>query len=153
MEDGRQRYGETFAVNLIRGGELVFLSDPPSIKALFAADRDNIVAPGRNVILAPLLGESSLLLINGPEHLAMRKLMLPPFHGERMRAYENLMRGGHAQRAGKWPEGERLPPPPAMQRITLEVIMSAVFGVGRGGEERPPRAAGRHPRGDPIALP
>src|SRR4051794_1827045 len=83
MEAGRRRYGETFAVRIVRAGQLVFLSDPPSIKELFAADRDNIVAPGRNVILAPLLGPRSLLLTNDSEHLSRRKLMLPSFHGER----------------------------------------------------------------------
>jgi cytochrome P450 len=86
IEEARRRYEDTFSVRIARAGRLVFLSDPPSIKALFAADRENIVAPGRNVVLAPLLGKSSLLLINGPQPLARRKLMLPPFHGERMRA-------------------------------------------------------------------
>jgi cytochrome P450 len=130
MEDARRRYGETFAVRIARAGELVFLSDPPSIKALFAADRDNIVAPGRNVVLEPLLGASSLLLVNGPEHLALRKLMLPPFHGERMRAYERVMEEASERQIDQWETGEPFPLHPSMQAITLEVIMRAVFGVG-----------------------
>src|SRR4051794_17753350 len=118
MEAGRERYGETFAVKIARAGELVFLSDPPSIKALFAADRDNIVAPGRNVILAPLLGVSSLLLINGPEHLALRKLMLPPFHGARMRTYERVMEEATAREIAGWAPGEPFALHPSMQAIT-----------------------------------
>jgi cytochrome P450 len=136
MEDARGRYGETFAVKIARAGELVFLSDPPSIKALFAADRDNIVAPGRNVILAPLLGERSLLLINGPEHLALRKLMLPPFHGERMRAYEQVMEEATKREMATWTPGEPFALHPSMQAITLEVIMRAVFGVGEERDEK-----------------
>jgi cytochrome P450 len=136
MEDARRRYGETFAVKIARAGELVFLSDPPSIKTLFAADRDNIVAPGRNVILAPLLGPRSLLLINGPEHLARRKLMLPPFHGERMRAYERTMEEATERQMATWVPGEPFPLHPSMQAITLEVIMRAVFGVGEERDEK-----------------
>jgi cytochrome P450 len=129
MEDARQRYGQTFTVRIVRGGRLVFLSDPPSIKALFAADRDNIVAPGRNVVLAPLVGSRSLLLINGPEHLARRKLMLPPFHGERMRAYERVMEEATERKIASWTPNGPFPLHPSMQAITLEVIMRAVFGV------------------------
>jgi cytochrome P450 family 135 len=129
MEDARRRYGETFTVRIARAGHLVFLSDPPSIKALFAADRNNIVAPGRNVVLEPLLGSHSLLLINGPEHLARRKLMLPPFHGERMRAYERVMEEATERQIDQWKPGNAFALHPSMQAITLEVIMRAVFGV------------------------
>jgi cytochrome P450 len=133
MEASRRRYGETFTVRVARGGAFVFLSDPPSIKALFAADRQNIVAPGRNAFLEPLLGPRSLLLINDAEHLGRRKLMLPPFHGERMRAYERVMEETTTRQIDQWIPGKQLALHPAMQAITLEVIMRAVFGVG---EER-----------------
>jgi cytochrome P450 len=129
MEAARRRYGETFALKIARAGRLVFLSDPPSIKALFAADRDNIVAPGRNVILAPLLGPRSLLLLNGADHLQRRKLMLPPFHGERMRAYERVMEEATEREISSWTPGATFPIHASMQAITLEVIMRAVFGV------------------------
>jgi cytochrome P450 family 135 len=129
FEANRRRFGEPFTARVLRAGRLVFISDPPSIKALFAADRDNIVAPGRNVVLAPLLGERSLLLLNGPEHLARRKLMLPPFHGERMRAYEQVMEEAAEREVSRWPLNREFPIHPSMQAITLEVIMRAVFGV------------------------
>jgi cytochrome P450 len=129
MEAGRRRFGGTFTGRVARLGRLVFISDPSSIKALFSADRHNIVAPGRNAILEPLLGQHSLLLINDSQHLSRRKLMLPPFHGERMRAYERVMEEAAAREVSSWPVGEQLRLHPSMQSITLEVIMRAVFGV------------------------
>jgi cytochrome P450 len=135
FESARRRYGEPFTARILRAGKLVFISDPPSIKALFAADRENIVAPGRNVVLSPLLGRRSLLLLNGPEHLARRKLMLPPFHGKRMRAYEQVMEEATRREISGWRLGRELRIHPTMQTITLEVIMRAVFGVGEENRE------------------
>jgi hypothetical protein len=60
FESCRRRFGETFSLRVLRAGELVFISDPPSLKRLFAADRRNTIAPGRNVVLKPLLGDQSL---------------------------------------------------------------------------------------------
>ena len=91
-EHWRGRLGDTFSARLLGPGDVVFLSDPESVKLLFTSDRINTIAPGRNIVLRPLLGPQSLLLQEGAEHLRRRKLMLPPFHGERMRAYE---RGDH----------------------------------------------------------
>ncbi len=129
FEHCRRRYGETFTARVLRMGELVFISDPPSLKSLFAADRENTIAPGRNVVLAPILGSRSLLLLEGEEHLRRRKLMLPPFHGERMRAYEGVMEEATDREIASWPLGKPFPLHPSMQRITLEVILRAVFGV------------------------
>jgi len=129
LEKCRRRYGGTFTVKVARAGKLVFISDPASMKALFGADRENIVAPGRNVVLGPLLGERSLLLINGAEHMGRRRMMLPPFHGERMRAYEQVMEEATESEVETWPVGHPFPLQASMQAITLEVIMRAVFGV------------------------
>ncbi|MFI5026923.1 MAG: cytochrome P450, partial [Solirubrobacterales bacterium] len=129
FEACRRRYGETFTARVLRVGPMVFISDPASIKTLFGADRQNTIAPGRNVVLAPLLGQRSLLLLEGDEHLRRRKLMLPPFHGERMRAYEAVMAEATEREVATWPVGRRFPLHPSMQAITLEVILRAVFGV------------------------
>ena len=91
LEQWRHRLGETFAASLYGPGDVVFVSDPASLKLLFSADRVNTIAPGRNIILRPLLGSQSLLLQEGDEHLRRRRMMLPPFHGERMRAYEQII--------------------------------------------------------------
>ena len=136
MESCRERYGGTFTLNIWRSGELVFISDPPSIKALFAADRANIIAPGRNILLEPLLGKGSLLLQEDEEHLSRRKMMLPPFHGERMRAYAETMQRATEREVASWPLGEPFRLHPHMQAITLDVIMRAVFGVDEARRER-----------------
>ncbi|MFM8526934.1 MAG: cytochrome P450 [bacterium] len=129
VERCRDRFGGTFSVRLSRIGPMVFFSDPASIKQVFASDRENTITQGRNVVLEPILGTKSLLVQEGAEHLARRKLMLPPFHGERMRAYEQSIERATAEEISNWPTGETVLSHPAMQRITLEVIMSAVFGV------------------------
>jgi cytochrome P450 len=129
MERCRADLGETFHASVYGPGELVFISDPDSLKRLFGADRVNTIAPGRNIILGPLLGSGSLLLQEGEEHLRRRKLMLPPFHGERMRAYEGVIAAATERAMSAWPVGEPFPLHPSMQAITLEVILRAVFGV------------------------
>jgi cytochrome P450 len=129
LEDCRRRFGDTFTARILRAGTMVFVSDPASLKRLFAADRQNTIAPGRNVVLAPILGQRSLLLLEGEEHLRRRKLMLPPFHGERMRAYERVMAEAAEREVAGWPLGQRFRLHSSMQAITLEVILRAVFGV------------------------
>ncbi len=129
MESCRRRFGDTFTLRVARVGTMVFVSDPASLKRLFGADRENTVAPGRNVVLAPVLGQRSLLVLEGEEHLRRRKLMLPPFHGERMRAYEDVMRAAAEREVATWPLGRPFRIHSSMQSITLEVILRAVFGV------------------------
>jgi cytochrome P450 len=128
-EQWRGRLGETFSAQLLGPGDVVFLSDPDSIKRLFTSDRINTIAPGRNIVLRPLLGSQSLLLQQDQEHLRRRKLMLPPFHGERMRNYEETITEVAAAEIATWPSGSEFALHPSMQAITLEVIMRAVFGV------------------------
>ena len=129
FERWRHELGETFAARLLGPGEVVFVSDPQSIKRLFSADRVNTIAPGRNIVLRPLLGSQSLLLQEGEEHLKRRRLMLPPFHGERMRAYARAIEEVTEETVAGWAVGEPFAVHPSMQAITLEVIMRAVFGV------------------------
>ena len=137
-EDCRRRYGDTFRAHFTPAGEVVMVSDPDSLKRLFGADRVNTIAPGRNFALEPLLGSRSLLLLTGEEHLRRRRLMLPPFHGERMRAYEEVMREAADSAIDSWPVGRPFPIMREMQSLTLDVILRAVFGVHEG-----PRAGKR----------
>ena len=132
MEHWRRKLGETFHASLYGPGEVVFVSSPESVKAIFSRDRVNTIAGGRNIILGPLLGPGSLLLQEGQEHMRRRKLMLPPFHGERMRAYEEAIEEVTRSAIAGWREGETFPLHPTMQEITLEVILRAVFGVSDG---------------------
>ena len=85
--------------------------------------------PGRTLALEPILGSRSILLLEGSEHLARRKVMLPPFHGERMRAYEDQIEAAIEREIDSWPLDTEFPLHPRMQAVTLEVILNAVFGV------------------------
>ena len=129
MEKARRAHGETFGVTFI-GFEtpLYMTSEPAAIKTIYS-NRDNTLPPGRNLTLEPLVGPRSLLLLEGSEHLARRKLMLPPFHGERMRAYENEIAEITEREIDSWPLHEEFRLHPRMQGLTLEVILRVVFGV------------------------
>jgi cytochrome P450 len=129
MESCRRRYGETFSVSFL-GFErpLVMLSDPEAIRALYTAHEHGL-PPGRSVALLPVMGPGSVLLLEGQEHLARRKLMLPPFHGERMRSYEATVREVTERELDSWSDRETFAIHPRMQAITLDVILKAVFGV------------------------
>ncbi|HZA59708.1 MAG TPA: cytochrome P450 [Solirubrobacterales bacterium] len=135
LERARRQFGDTFTLRAMPVGPMVFVSDPESLKTVFAADRVNTIAPGRNLVLAPLLGPDSLLLLEGDRHLGRRRLMLPPFHGERMRAYAEVMRDATLREMDGWRPGRPFRLHSSMQEITLEVIMLAVFGVGRRRRE------------------
>jgi cytochrome P450 family 135 len=129
LESCRRRLGDTFSVRFIGfQTPMVMLSDPEAIRALYTA-RDSGLPPGRTIGLRPVMGPRSILLLEGQEHLARRKLMLPPFHGERMRAYEDVIREVAAREIATWRRERAFPMHPRMQAITLEVIMRAVFGV------------------------
>src|SRR5215210_7693275 len=130
LERSRREFGDSFTVRTTPVGEMVFVSDPDSLKAVFSSDRVNTIAPGRNIVLAPLLGSRSLLLLEDEVHLGRRKLMLPPFHGDRMRAYEQVMEEATGRQIRGWRVGTEVRLHSSMQAITLDVIMRAVFGVG-----------------------
>ena len=133
LEDCRRRYGDTFSV-MFKGFQtpLVMVSSPEVIRALYS-ERGHNLPPGRTVTLAPLVGARSLLLLEGSEHLSRRKVMLPPFHGDRMRAYEPVVREVAERELDGWPSGEAFAVHPSMQAITLAVILRAVFGVSERG--------------------
>jgi cytochrome P450 len=140
MESCRRRFGETFSVRFLGfRSPLVMVSDPELIRALYA-NAEHSLPPGRTLALLPIVGPRSLLLLEGREHLARRRLMLPPFHGARMRAYESTVRDVVAREVDSWPEGEPFAIHERMQRVTLEVILRAVFGVTDA--ERRTRLAG-----------
>src|SRR4051794_17598749 len=129
LESCRRRFGDAFSVSFIGfRTPLVMLSDPEAIRALYA-NAEHGLPPGRTFALLPILGRRSLLLLEGREHLARRRLMLPPFHGARMRAYESTVRDVVVREVESWPEHEPFAIHERMQRVTLEVILRAVFGV------------------------
>src|SRR3954452_25576195 len=132
MEECRQRHGDAFSLRFV-GFErpMVLISDPEAIKALYR-QREQALPPGRNIVLEPILGSKSLLIQEGAEHLSRRKLMLPPFHGERMRSYESTMTEIVEAEIDSWPLHTEFPIHARMQAVTLEVILQVVFGVSSG---------------------
>ena len=124
----RRRYGPDFRIDLPPFGETAYLSDPDSIKAVFTGG-DAFRAGEANWVLRPILGDHSVLLLDGDEHLAQRRMLLPPFHGDAVRAYADTVREITAENVATWPRREPFGVRRHMQRITLEVIMRAVIGV------------------------
>ena len=139
-----QRCGDYFTLLPEADRVLVVTADPEAVKQVFTGDPNLLYAGEGNVTLAPILGPGSTLLLDGPEHLRHRRLLLPPFHGERMRNYGPMMAEVAERHLASWPRSGRLATLPTMQAITLEVIMRAVFGVGderrRAEISRPLRA-------------
>jgi cytochrome P450 len=129
MDSCRRRYGEAFSVNFLGfRSPMVMLSDPQAIRALYA-QREQLLPPGRIMALRPIMGPRSLLLLEGEAHLERRRLMLAPFHGERLRGFEVQMRAIAAAEIARWPTGVELELLPRTRAITLEVILRLVFGV------------------------
>jgi cytochrome P450 len=132
MQEAREKYGDNFSVKFLTFERpMVMISDPAAIKALYM-ERSHGLPPGRDIILTPIVGPRSLLVTKGADHLAHRKLMLPPFHGERMRSYQPLVEEIVDREIDSWPLGEEFAIHPRMQKITLEVILKVVFGVADG---------------------
>jgi len=132
MQECRERYGDNFSVKFLSfKTPMVMISDPAAIKALYT-EREHGLPPGRDIVLTPIVGARSLLVLKGADHLAHRKLMLPPFHGERMRSYEPIVEEIVDAEVDSWPLDEEFAIHPRMQAVTLEIILRVVFGVADG---------------------
>src|SRR3954468_2438683 len=131
VERARARYGDTFTMHIARD-TFVVLSDPADVKQVFTGDPSVYHAGVSNNILLPFLGHKSVLLLDGAQHLGQRKLLLPPFHGEKMRRHVALMGEIAEREVAAWPRGVPFRAHPRMQGVTLEVIMRIVFGVDEG---------------------
>jgi cytochrome P450 family 135 len=129
MEDLRRRYGDSFTLRIANEGTWVFITDPEAVKQVFTGDPRLLHAGEANVVLLPVLGPNSVLLLDEGEHMRQRKLMLPAFHGDRLRGYAETMRRVAENEIASWPLDRPLAARPRMQALTLEVIMRTVFGV------------------------
>jgi cytochrome P450 len=107
----------------------VVFSDPEAIKEIFTVDPERLPAGETRVGLKPLVGEHSLLLLDGARHMHARRLMMSPFHGERMQVYGEIMRDIADRSINSWPVGRPFPIHSQMQGITLDVILRTVFGI------------------------
>jgi cytochrome P450 len=137
----QRRYGDIFTVRFPYFGRLVYVTTPELVKQIFTGPPAQMHAGEANAtVLEPALGPNSVLTLDDGPHMRQRKLLLPPFHGERIAAYGELMREVTLREMESWPVGEPFSLRPHTQRITLAVIMRAVFGVH--DEERLTRFAG-----------
>jgi cytochrome P450 len=122
--------GESFTLTFAPSGmQLVMISDPQAVKTLFTAPPDVAPSAAGNSPVAPVMGPSSVIVLTGPEHLRQRKLLLPPFHGERMREYATVIVEATRRDMASWPLESPMRLQERTRAITLEVILRAVFGV------------------------
>ncbi len=131
MRRARARYGDAFTINVPIFGRAVVISDPAEVKQLFTASPDLLKNLEPN--LGRILGPGSLFALAGEEHRKQRKLLVPPFHGRRLAAYEKIVEEETVRELASWPQDREFATLPSMMRITLNAILRAVFGAE--GEE------------------
>jgi cytochrome P450 len=130
MDQCARRLGDAFTLTFAPSGmKLVMFGDPQAVKQVFTAPPEVAPSGAGSSPIAPVLGQSSVLTLTGSEHMRQRKLLLPPFHGERMREYEDVMVQATRSDMASWPLDEPMRMQPHTRSITLEVIVRAVFGV------------------------
>jgi cytochrome P450 len=141
LEQSRARFGDMFTIKIAREDTWVMLSDPELVKQVFTGDPRIFHAGEGNQILRPILGDNSVLVLDEKAHISQRRLLLPPFHGERMQGYGEKMTEIAAREIESWPTGTPYKLRPRMQAITLEIILETVFGVHERERMDPLRAA------------
>jgi cytochrome P450 len=129
LERCRDEYGEPFTVRVARGAPFVVFSDPDAIKDVFTGSPQVLRSGEANAVFRAGLGDRSLIVLDGDEHMRDRKLVLPPFHGERMRRYADLIDEVAEREIAGWPAARPFRIVDRTRRIALEVIVRAVFGV------------------------
>ncbi|MFT3864500.1 MAG: cytochrome P450 [Solirubrobacterales bacterium] len=125
----RRELGETFRMRGVIPGGPVITSHPDHVKSLFTAKPEQAPSLTGESPLRPILGPNSVLTAVGPRHMRQRKLLLPPFHGEAIAQYIEMITAAAEREIDRWPVGEPLALAPRMQAITLDVIMAGIFGV------------------------
>lgn len=134
MEGLRRRYGDAFTINLPVFGRGVVVSSPELVKQMFTASPD-VLLTGEGNPVGEMLGPGSLFSLDGAEHLRERRLMLPPFHGERMKTYEAIIEEEARRETSDWEDDVEFPTLPSFERITLAAILRTVFGA-EGSRQR-----------------
>lgn len=124
-----ERHGDVFTIRTAAFGTFVVAAGPDAVREVFTGPPAVLRAGESNAPLSVLVGERSVLVLDGPEHLRQRKLLLPPFHGEKLRSAEALIARATRRELEGWPLGRSFPTLPAMQAVTLDVVVQVVFGV------------------------
>jgi cytochrome P450 len=127
----QRRFGHVFTVRYAGFGTGVYVAEPAAIRELFTGEQSQLLAGEANSFMAPVLGEHSVLVLDGPEHLRQRRLLLPPFQGSRVGEFRAIAAEVAAREITRWHPGQELVLRERMRAITFEVICRAVFGVTR----------------------
>src|SRR4051794_31792665 len=135
----QRRYGDVFTVRVMQETWVV-VADPDGVRAVLTNDPADFRSGEANLPLRSVIGTRNVLLLDGAEHLARRRLVLPPFHGERLQSSRAVMADVTREHLATWPRGEPFPLLPRMSAITLEIIVRVVFGA-RADEAAALRAA------------
>jgi cytochrome P450 len=129
MERCRRRYGRVFCARLGPGQRVVFLSDPELVEGIFTGDPEVFRTGDVNGLFRRIIGPSSVLLLDGEQHIQRRRMMLPSFHGENLERFQATMVEAAEEGVAKWPTGTPFPALPRMHEISTEIIARAVLGV------------------------
>ncbi len=155
LEWCRRRHGGLVTLGTLFDDGFVMVFDPDLVKELFQGPPDQLHAGPANALLGPILGDRSVLLLDGREHLRHRRLLLPPFHGRQMLAHIQTMRDCADAEIDAWPVGEAFALLPSMQSLTLNVMLKAVFGMDTDPTHPERDELGRRVRAmiEPLARP
>src|SRR6202021_607240 len=129
-----------------RAEPFVMTSHPDHVKSLFTADPSDAPSLTGETPLRPILGPNSVLILLGERHMRERKLLLPPFHGEAVQRYVSMISEVAEREIDRWPVGRPFALAPRMQAVTLDVIMSGLFGI----EGAPARGTPEYRIGGPF---
>ncbi|MEM6755376.1 MAG: cytochrome P450 [Cyanobacteria bacterium P01_C01_bin.38] len=130
LEECSKRYGDIFTLRFMHMS-VVMVSNPKALQKLL--NDKAFTAPGEaNQIIEPLVGSNSVITTGGEKHRRQRQLLMPPFHGDRMRTYGETINSVTQEISSDWEVGKPFDVRSAMQKITLRVIMQAVFGLYKG---------------------
>jgi cytochrome P450 len=133
MFRNRERFGDVWGARGYVPGRTAVTCHPDHVRSLFTAPPDQVPTLAAESPLRPVLGSGSVLTSNGPRHLRQRKLLLPPFHGEAIERYQQMIADVAEREIERWRLGRPFALAPRMQAITLDVIMGGIFGI----EEQP----------------
>ncbi|WP_298906591.1 cytochrome P450 [uncultured Nostoc sp.] len=134
MEACAKNYGDIFTIRLKKNfPPFVIVSNPQALQQILTNDTKALEAPGDlNDLFESLLGKHSVITLSGAEHQRQRQLLMPPFHGERMRNYSQVITDVTQKVISQYQIGKPFNIRSATQAITLRVIMQAVFGLHEG---------------------
>jgi cytochrome P450 len=134
LEECRGQFGDVFTLRFAGFGTFVLLARPAAVQDVFRGSPTALHSGEANAFLAVTVGPRSVLVLDEKEHARQRRVLIPPFHGERMRAHVDRMRRATEESIAAWPRGEPFALEERMREITLRSILEVVLGIDGDGE-------------------